>query len=110
MVTVIEFLDALGFDWESGRIIVHKTEDNKSPGWSTACGAKIYTSKDAAILREQFDNGYGGPECPRFIAEDKDAIYFPAMYDGSTWPEKIWKNIDRYLDYAINETPYPGGN
>ena len=60
------------------------------------------------ILEKEFDYGYGGPECPRFVAEDTDYIYFPDQYDGATSCCYVAKDISKYL--SIEEpTPYPGG-
>ena len=116
MATIREWLDGSGFDWESGKIIHQGTrnewdEDEECelyPGWSPPTGAKVIT-RDHAILDKQFNTGFGGPDCPRFVARDPVAIYFPGQYDGSTWLVRVWINIDRYLDFEKNETPYPGG-
>jgi hypothetical protein len=62
----------------------------------------------SAVLHQSFDAGFGGPKCPRFIAEDPVAIYFPSQYEGATSLEKIYKNLDVYLT-GDEETPYPGG-
>lgn len=106
MATIKKWLNENGFNWETGRIIYHETDDS-SPGWGDAKSAEEVPA-DHPILIKEFYDGHGGPECPRFVAEDSQAIYFPSQYDGSTGCEKVWKNLDRYLD-PKTETPYPGG-
>jgi len=103
MTTLRELLNGKDFDWNSGKIIYHETE--RYPGWDNVTTGKIIES-DNSILDLSFDAGYGGPECPRFVADDKDKIYFPVQYDGATWVEFIYKDITIYLTEA---TPYPGG-
>jgi hypothetical protein len=66
----------------------------------------FYIDKDSPILDGEFYDGYGGTECPAFIAEDKDAFYTVGQYDGSTFPFKIYKDINKYLVVPV---PYPGG-
>lgn len=65
------------------------------------------------LLHHEYDDGYGSPQCPRFVGEDKDYLYFPVQYDGATWVSRIAKDIAFYtkLDSRgkVNETPYPGG-
>lgn len=106
MSNIKNWLNDEGFNWEQGKIIHHMTDG--SPGWSDATGAVILKNDDPVLVTE-FDSGFGGPECPRFIAEDDVAFYFPRQYDGATAIEKIWKDIDKYMDFKGNETPYPGG-
>ena len=104
MATIKQWLEDYGFDFDKGRIIYQET-DYPYPGWCDPDRA-MYIPTDHPILTTEFDNGYGGPNCPRFIAEDTEAIYFPVQYDGATWLEKVWKNLDKYLSHS---TPYPGG-
>ena len=109
--TIRGWLENAGFDWENGRILYQKVKDDnwgKTPGWSSPTGAG-FISHDAPILDEVFSTGYGGPTTPRFIATDEEKLYFPAQYDGATWLEVIWKDIEKYLDFANYESPYPGG-
>ena len=107
MATIREWLNAFGFNWESGKIIYQETCGD-APGWDEPVAARLVGHWDP-ILCLEFDAKWGGPECPRFVAEDDAAIYFPAQaqYDGSTWCVRIWKDLLRYLDIA-NESPYPG--
>ena len=113
MATIREWLNKAGFDWRTGRIIFQETyycdtlERHDTPGWASPEGAREITADDP-ILDYEFDDGFGAPECPKFIAEDRDRFFFPAQYDGATWLEFVWKDINKYLD-ANNETPYPGG-
>lgn len=113
--TIREWLEAAGFDFDNGKIIVHLTRNDddeeyvgSSPGWDEAVKATETPEEVADVISKEFDSGYGGPKCPRFIAEDGDKIYFPAQYDGSTWLEFVYKDIDKYMNIE-NETPYPGG-
>ncbi|MCF7995278.1 MAG: hypothetical protein K9L88_10615 [Chromatiaceae bacterium] len=107
MATLKDWLNELGFDWETGRIIYHAVRGNAA-GWKTAESAEDIGC-DHEILTIEFDEGAGSPECPRIIAEDEEAIYFPSQYDGATALEKVWKDLDKYLDLESNETPYPSG-
>ena len=107
MATIREWLNEAGFNWEKGTIIYQPTEGD-CPGWNSPLSAAVIMPNHP-ILTKEFDERDGGPRCPRFIAEDDEAIYFPAQYDGSTWVNKIWKDITKYLDYKNNVTPYPGG-
>uniref|UniRef100_A0A6M3Y0R6 Uncharacterized protein n=1 Tax=viral metagenome TaxID=1070528 RepID=A0A6M3Y0R6_9ZZZZ len=109
--TIRRFLDSCGFDWASGTIIVQMVrEEHSSPGWASEEDIidSHYINPQSQILDIEFDNGLGGPECPRYIAEDKDKIYFPSQYDGATGPEFVYKDIKKYSD-KNNLTPYPGG-
>lgn len=107
MSTLREFLNDKGFNWASGRIIVQQCDEDESPGWASPKSAFV-VEHDDGVLDKEFYAGYGGPNCPRYIAEDSEAYYFPSQYDGSTNPEKVLKDINRYMDIT-NETPYPGG-
>ncbi|RKY62981.1 MAG: hypothetical protein DRP95_00130 [Candidatus Latescibacterota bacterium] len=105
--TLRKELDRLGFDWKSGRILVQEVFENMFHAWSDSEGAR-WVDFDDPILDLEF-GGFGDEvQCPRFVAEDKEAIYFPAQYDGDTWVEKVYKDIGRYLDWKNYESPYPG--
>ena len=106
MATLKSWLNDLDFDWESGRIIYQETEGSFC-GWDTPIAA-MEIGKDDPVLTREFCDGFGGPECPRIVAEDAVAIYFPSQYDGATRLEKIWKDLSKYLDVKCL-TPYPGG-
>jgi hypothetical protein len=106
--TLKKMLDGLGFDWETGRIVHQPVDAAKAPGWSDPVGAEFIEAGDS-ILTTEFDNGFGAPQCPRFVAEDASAFYFPMQYDGATQLEKVWKDLGKYLDFEKNPTPYPGG-
>jgi hypothetical protein len=106
MARIIDWLNSVNFDWATGKIIVQDTEGD-SPGWSNPTSCRMATQADI-LLNLEFSRGCGGPECPRFIAEDKEHIYFPSQYDGATDIEVVSKDINKYLDIT-NPTPYPGG-
>lgn len=114
MATIRAWLNDANFDWgyKEAKIIYHpiKPEDGYtlSPGWEQASSREEIDASHS-ILDKEFDDGFGGPNCPRFIAYDELFIYFPAMYDGSTWLEKVSIDPSHYLEEGI-ETPYPGGN
>ena len=108
MATIRELLTKQKFNFKDCKIIYQETEDADTPGWSNPIAARVIDISDSVLDRE-FDTGYGGPQMPRFIAEDDTAIYFPVQYDGSTWIAQVYKDINKYLDYENNITPYPGG-
>jgi hypothetical protein len=115
--TIREWLDLARFDWLCGIIVYHETatdEDREyemepSPGWSERVGPGQVIPRDHPILDHMFRTGYGGPMCPRFIAQDGNAVYFPAQYDGSTWLEKVDLRMASYVGPNAIPTPYPGG-
>jgi len=107
MATLRGFLDDSRFDWATGKLIIQEAEENKWPGWDDQISSKLIKNQDP-ILEEEFDDGFGSPQCPRYIAEDSRALYFPEQYDGSTSPCMVFKDITKYLDIN-NPTPYPGG-
>jgi hypothetical protein len=108
MATIYDWLTELDFDFSSGVIIFQAVEKNEAPGWYDPINAEIINNNHP-ILHQEFDDGFGSPSCPRFIAKDDQAIYFPYQYDGSTNIQKIWLNIYQYLDFTNHHTPYPGG-
>lgn len=108
MATLRGFLDVAGFDWKAGRIIYHPT-DGSSPGWADLDGDPVELTPDAKVLDQEFYSGYGGPECPRFVAFDKDQAYFPYQYDGSTGVDTVYLDPTKYLGKDAKPTPYPGG-
>lgn len=106
MATIREWLKNENFDFENGRIIVHAVSGN-SPGWRH--GERQMTNEEVEdILNREFSSGFGGPQCPRFVAEDDEKIYFPSQYDGATGIEYVYKDLSRYEDCKA-QTPYPGG-
>lgn len=118
MATIKQWLIDAEFDWENGRIIFQELKKDPddpsetlaySPGWSDIEEVEqaIEIEKNHEILTLKFCNSFGSPECPRFMAEDNNAIYFPTQYDGATSLTKVYK-----LNYYLNNkslTPYPGG-
>lgn len=107
METIRNWLEEAEFDWDNGKIVYQDTGDGY-PGWSRE-GPRELIPHDHPILTKEFDAGYGGPECPRFVAQDLKAIYFPYQYDGATGIEKVFRDVDDYLRSPEVETPYPGG-
>lgn len=111
MATLREWLNELGFDWENGIIVYQPvTEDAWCPGWAgddEFLPPRIIP-RNHPILDEEFDNGYGAPECPRIVAEDKERVYFPVQHDGATWLVYVYKDVRKYVEKS-EETPYPGG-
>lgn len=107
MTTIREWLNIKGFDWPTGSIIYQETADGHYPGWQDPLNSYKITSKHH-ILDKPFNSGFGGPECPRFFARDKEAVYFPSQYDGSTRCVRVAIDPDYYL-IPGNETSYPGG-
>jgi len=107
MATLREWLNEISCDWDNGVILYQETKDeNDMAGWSMPVSC-AYIEKDNSVLDQEFCDGFGSPNCPRIIAKDKNAIYFPAQYDGLTWLEKVVLNLDYYLD-VNHESPYPG--
>lgn len=102
--TLRKFLDACTFDWNTGRILIQK----ECAGSYSEKANPRYIQRTDPILDLPFDNGYGSVGCPAFIAEDQDAIYVLAVYDGASWCSKIYKSLSRYLDPNC-ETPCIGG-
>ena len=130
-MTMEEAFKEAGFDLSrpgSRVIAVEFKEDEKYPGFRGEEAYKVVREiskdKDAleAFLNKEFSDGFGGPEMPRFVAEDLDKIYFPVQYDGSTWIDFVYKDIGRYLRTWMEKkegkptrllreaTPYPGGS
>lgn len=109
MASIQEWLDEEGFDWLSGKVIVQEVGDHLCPGWATPpfLSAREAVRGDSLLVKDFYD-GYGGPKCPRFIAEDIKRICFPYQYDGATGLVVIEKDITKYLNIK-NKTPYPGG-
>ena len=103
MATLRDWLTKAGADWDKLHIIYHET---RSPGWGRPTAARCIPIDDP-VLDVEFDSGYGAANCPRIIADDGAALYFPGQYDGATWLERIVKDIDYYLDVK-HETPYVG--
>lgn len=99
--TLRDYLNRSGFDWKTGRIIISTGE------YEVEKVEQI--SLDDPILDWPFDDGYGLAECPHYIADDKDAIYFPEQYDGATAPVRVEKDITAYLENVRLRSPYPGG-
>jgi len=106
MTTVRRFLEECGFDFKLGRIVIQMCDEGVTPGWGDPVSGEA-VSNDDPILDYEFYDGFGGPECPRFIAEDGKQIVFPGQYDGSTFSVRIMKDISYYLD-PNHPTPYPG--
>jgi len=108
MTTLRKKLDKVGFDFEHGRIIYQEVFGIE-PGWADSgnISKTIEIDSNHPILDLEFDDGFGSPNMPRFVAEDENKIYFPCKYDGLTWIAYVYKNINTYVEN--NElTPYVG--
>ena len=114
-------LSILGFMWHDKESIVvlhdHRPLDEdeyvRAPGWDGRNKDRdpiVLTDCefDHELLDVEYCNGFGSPDCPRFIAYDRDCIYFPVQYDGATWVEEIQRSPLMYIN-GRHETPYPGG-
>lgn len=111
--TLRGFLERTGFDWTTGRILIVGTK-LEWPDGTTVDPVEVVVAADLIsfdnpILDKVFYSGYGANECPHYIAEDAECYYFPSQYDGSTAPEKLYKNIERYLTLGVTAPPFPGG-
>lgn len=108
MATLREWLKEEGFDFKDGVIIYQEVKEGATPGWRSGhdCYSPAVITNCHDILDRDFDDSYGGPECPRIFAKDSKAIYFPGQYDGSTWLEKVYIDVQHYL--SGKDTPYPG--
>lgn len=93
-VSIRGWLDKKGFDWETAKIVV---QDN-------IAGERLISMNDP-ILDKSFLAYCDLPA--RFVASDKDAVYFPAEYDCNLWCCKVYKDIDRYLDADKFPSPFP---
>jgi hypothetical protein len=106
METLRKELTELGFDWNTGKIILWNL-DGEYRSWSESQPVvktiKDWKDKD---LDYEYDTGYGSADTPHFIAEDDKFIYMPVQYDGASWLYKVSKDIDYYM---TNEPPYEGG-
>lgn len=106
-VTLRQWLTQAKFDFAEGRIIYHPVRDNEYPGYSDLWGEPIPMPEE--ILDQVFRADYEGPECPRFIAEDSRALYFPYKDKGRTGLVVVYKNLDAYTT-RLEQTPYPGSS
>lgn len=111
MSTIRQWLDQNNFDWDSARVVFQPVTDGSyCPGWADEdelLPSQIIPT-DHSIFDEEFDSSFGCPNCPRFVAYDRDFVYFPVNYDGSTWVEKISLTPESYVGRTYR-TPYPGG-
>ena len=109
-ITIRKLLNDEGFDWQRGEIL-YQTWPSDTPGWGAANVPAHYITQDDVILDLEFDDGYGGPDCPRFLAKDGRFLYFPVQYDGATWIDKMAWDLDWYCEIAepMRKLPYPGG-
>jgi hypothetical protein len=109
MAKLREMLEHAGFHWQTGVIVYQHTEDD-TPGWAckSSCLPSVVIAHDHPVLDLEFDNGYGGPEMPRFVANDSARLYFPVQYDGATHICAVYRNASDYCGIT-DMTPYPGG-
>lgn len=102
--TIRSWLTEAGFWWEAGQIVVHDLKPDTSPFYAEGddVSNRRIIDHDDPILDQ--DCGY---ECPRFVAHDLTATYFPVQYDGAVWIEWVSHNILDYLKPG-SVTPFPG--
>lgn len=95
--TIRKYLDACDFDWTTGRVFVagrkkhggyYTTDDEAQP-------MRPATDED---LDYSFYGGFGGNECPAYIAYDNVAVYFSLEYDGATSGVRALLDPARYID------------
>lgn len=99
MSRIRELLDEADFDWSTGKIIYQEMGKRGNVfSLPEPINAKYINFEDP-ILDEYFS------DCPPFIAEDKEFIYFPADYDSVIYIKKIRPDISEYLDFKNNHTP-----
>lgn len=84
MTTLRKMLKEVGFDWDTGTIILENRRRN------------LCHTEDPELDRV-FYNGFGSPDGPSFVADDSVCIYWMQEYDGSQYIGKVYKNISRYL-------------
>lgn len=108
MPTIRAWLTKAGFNFKEGIIVYHPVSEDHCPGYDDYLIDGRYISMDHKILDTEFSDDYGGPECPRFIAKDRFALYFPSQYDGATSIEKVYLDLNKYVGNN-KPTPYPGG-
>ena len=111
MTTIRVELSRLGFSWFGGIIVWQKpcVDGSEYPGHDRG-GRANTIPHNHAILDTEYDEGFGSPECPRFVAKDYSAVYFPTQYDGSVRVERVLTDIVAYVgDGSQPDTPYPGG-
>jgi hypothetical protein len=93
--TEMQSLDSMlveeGFDFDTGVVIVQKVDDT---GQTLPAQA---VERASFVMQHLFYTGYGGNNCPRFWAKDKDYIYFCGTYDGSSWIDKVAINPAKYF-------------
>ena len=124
MATVRKWLSELGFDWEKGTIVFQAVEDREGKAfWATGAEAEPgippgqamplegrIVGRDDPFLDWEFNDRHGAPNCPRFIARDQKAIYFPATFAGATWAERIFLDLSQYVGAKgeFEHAPYLG--
>lgn len=112
--TLREQLDLAGYDWSTGVLILQGYKDSVEgtpyPGWAAAdeVAPGEIVPQDHPLLDYEYDNSFGAPTCPRFVARDTRFYYFPWQYDGATGVERVSIGLDYYLQ-PDHPTPYPGG-
>ena len=116
MATLRKWFEELNVDLSKLVLVAHAVGGSQYPGWRSATAAVKFDFRTPGaldvhphpLLDTEFDDSYGGPQAPRFVAQDEDWIYFVGTYDGSTWLQPVNKNLDFYMNHE-NEVPYVGG-
>ena len=107
MVTLRGWLNALSFDWASGTIVLQYVDEDDYINGNPTVKAQQIQSTDI-ILDRQFSDGFGGLDAPHIIASDLKHVYIIGQYDGSSWMERVSKDVLRYLDPKVT-IPIIGG-
>lgn len=86
-----DIAEALGYE-PIEAIVISRTRE-ESYDWGEDAERPVQQWRDVApILNYNYDSGYGGVDCHRFVAWTATRIAFLGQYDGCTWVETIPRN------------------
>lgn len=99
--TLVEWLNSIGFDWKTGKIIVGVQYGNSE--------VREIANQDHPELNKSFSTNYGSPWVPSMIGSDKNGLYIMTMYDGAPGMQRIAlgskADISNFLNINV-EIPY----